>query len=162
MSKIYLVNVGANRGHASVARCPIFEDDTFVFVPFPHPGTHGRRGCPKRAQPFLRGIDSRDVHDDPDWESLTYSDNCGNPPALALKRVQPSDILLFWALLWRNLGRDWSGFTGEHGWYLIGALRVREVLDEGQRADDATAPNRARAARSVHFQPGKPLEPDNR
>src|SRR5207249_2027096 len=110
----------------------------------------------------LRGIDSRDVHDDPDWESLTYSDNCGNPPALALKRVQPSDILLFWALLWRNLGRDWSGFTGEHGWYLIGALRVREVLDEGQRADDATAPNRARAARSVHFQPGKPLEPDNR
>jgi hypothetical protein len=162
MSKVYLVNVGANRGHSSIARCPIFDDDRFVFVPFPHPGIHGRRPCPKRAQPFLRGVDPRDVHDDPDWKALSYADNCANPRALALKRVQPNDILLFWALLWRNRGRDWSGFSGEHGWYLIGALRVREILDAGQRADEAAAAHRARAARSVHFDPGKPLGADNR
>ena len=162
MSKVYLVNVAANRGHASIARCPIFENDTFIFVPFPRPGTHGRRACAKRAQPFLRGVDPRDVHDDPDWEALTYGDNCANPRALALKRVQPNDILLFWALLWRNRGSDWSGFSGEHGWYLIGALRVREILDGGQRAADAAMANRARAARSVHFASGEPLAADNR
>jgi hypothetical protein len=79
-----------------------------------------------------------------------------------LKRVQPNDILLFWALLWRNRGSDWLGFTDEHSWYLIGAIRVREILDAGQRAEDSTAANRARAARSVHFEPGKPLAQDNR
>jgi hypothetical protein len=162
MSKVYLVNVGANRGHAAIARCPIFKDDTFIFVPFPHPGEHGSRVCPKRAQPFLRGVDPRDVHDDPDWDALTYGDNCANPRALALTRVQPKDILLFWALLWRNRGGDWSGFSGEHGWYLIGALRVTEILDSGQRADDASPANRTRAARSVHVEPGEPLPPKNR
>jgi ABC-type branched-subunit amino acid transport system substrate-binding protein len=35
MSKIFLVNVGANTSHASKARSPIFEDGTFVYVSFP-------------------------------------------------------------------------------------------------------------------------------
>jgi hypothetical protein len=163
MSKVYLVNVGANTAHRSNARCPIFEDGRFIFVPFSHPGEWGRRPCLRQAQPFLRNIDPHEVHDDPDWPNLTYGDNCANRRARALRRVQPNDILLFWSLLWRNTGSDWSGFSGQRAWYLIGALRIREILDEGQRAlEAANDDHRARAVRCVHFDPGEPLASDNR
>ena len=83
MSTIYLINVGANLGHKSIARSPIFRNGTFVYVPFPHPGRRGARSYPKEARPFVRGIDVR----------VTYGTNIG------LKHVIEDDILLYWALL---------------------------------------------------------------
>jgi len=73
------------------------------------------------------------------------------PRALALKQAVPGDILLFWVLLWRNVGENWKGFTGEKGWYLIGALRIDEILKEGQKASDAKPSNVARVAKNAHF-----------
>jgi hypothetical protein len=61
------------------------------------------------------------------------------------------DILLFWALLWCNTGQRWEDFTGERGWYFIGALRIGQILREGQVPADAGRANVRRAARNVHF-----------
>jgi len=151
MSKVYLVNVGANTSHSAVARSPIFNDGSFIFVPFPlHVGKRGTRPCPVADCPFVRKVDVRDTHSDPDWRNLTYGDHCANPRAKALLRVVEDDILLFWALLWRNRGGAWEdGFTGEQRWCLIGALRVREILASGQSPSDANASRRARL--NAHF-----------
>ena len=161
MSKIFLVNVGANTAHGATARSPIFDDESFVFVSFPHSGTCGVRPYSAAARPCVRGIDIHDTHNDPDWQGLTYGDGCDNPRASALRNVVEDDILLFWGLLWRNSGKEWDSFTGERGWYLIGVLRVREILEAGQRPANAKPSRIARARRNVHFYRGE-LDPGNR
>jgi hypothetical protein len=88
---------------------------------------------------------------DPDWENLTYGDRIANARAAALKAVEPSDILLFWALLWNNDGDCWLSFTGERAWYLIGAIHVDEVLSGGQSYTEATQKNQERAIENTHF-----------
>src|SRR5438874_1236602 len=45
-------------------------------------------------------------------------------------------------------------FAGQRGWYLIGALRVSEILEEGQTLKDAKRANRMRAAKNVHLVDG--------
>jgi hypothetical protein len=161
MSKVYLVNVGANSAHSSTARSPLFEDGSFVFVSFPHPDQRGVRPYPVEARPFVRRIDVHHTHADPDWAHLTYGDCCQSPRARAMKRVVENDVLLFWGLFWVNNGDGWDAFTGERRWCLIGALRVREILEAGQRPGDASASRIERARRNVHFYRGE-LDPENR
>src|SRR3989338_1526331 len=152
MSKVFLINIGANKSHGSIARSPIFPDDQFVYVSFPSKAARGVCPYPHEAQPYIRT--SGKTHLDPDWEGLTYGDYLGNPRAVALRQATPGDILLFWGLLWQNSGKSWADFTGECGWYFIGALRIEEVLDEGQTPSDAKPRNTRRAAKNVHFYRG--------
>src|SRR3989337_192021 len=72
MSKIFLINIGANKSHASIARSPIFPSDQFVYISFPSKRTRGAV-CPypPGARPYLRLSKLRQTHLDPDWEGLT-------------------------------------------------------------------------------------------
>jgi hypothetical protein len=152
MARIFLINVGANLSHRSTARCPLFHDGTFVFVPFPHlDGTEERRPYPANAWPFTNNLKWHQTHADPDWHRLTYGDRFGNPKAAALKTVERNDILLFWSLLWENKGDSWFDFTEHQSWHLIGALRIEEALWPGQRPTDAKPNNRQRVSYNVHF-----------
>ena len=155
MSKIFLINVGANKSHASIARSPIFPDDQFLYVSFP---SSRKRVLvcpyPPEARPYLRLPKAPQTHLDPDWEELTYGDYIRHGRAATLGQAVPGAILLFWGLLWRNLGAGWQDFTGEYGWYLIGALRIEEILDDGQTPGDAKRSNTERAAKNVHFYRG--------
>lgn len=69
-----------------------------------------------------------------------------------MRNASPSDVLLFWSLLWKNDGDDWSSFEVEQSWHLIGTLRVEEVLVEGQTFNEAMAKNRRRAKENAHFE----------
>jgi hypothetical protein len=151
MSTVYVINVGANGAHSSAARSPRFADGSFVFVPFPWNGDRIRQ-YPNECKPFIRTASL--THDDPDWPNLTYGDDCANSRAGNLQLVSEGDILLFWGLLWDNNQTDWSGFTGQKGWYLFGALRVCQILIGGQRWRRARPENVARARRNVHFNDG--------
>lgn len=152
MTQIFLINVGANLRHQSRAKCPVFSDGSFVYVPFPlELDEEGNWPYPADAWPFTYNIRWHPTHADPDWPNLTYGDYLRNPRASALGTAEPSDILLFWALLWDNEGDSWFDFTGDMAWYLIGAIRIDEVLWEGQTADEAKARNRTRAAYNSHF-----------
>jgi Nucleotide modification associated domain 3 len=154
MSKIYLVNVGANTAHRSAARCPIFDNGRFVFVSFPkYKPDFDSRPYPEEARPFIRDV--LHTHLDPDWENYTYGDFCHNPRAMALQHVHEDDTLLFWSLLWTNKGEGWTGFTGKRGWFLIGALRVRKILEPGHRPSNALPSQISRARKNVHFRNGK-------
>ena len=155
MSKIFLINVGANKSHTSIARSPFFPGGQFVYISFPSERKRGA-ACPypPEARPYLRLSKLCQTHLDPDWRGLTYGDYLRNGRAAALRRAVPGDILLFWGLLWRNNGRNWADFTGEYGWYFIGALRIAEILDEGQTPADAKPYNIRRAAENVHFYRG--------
>lgn len=152
MPKIYLINVGANSNHARSAKSPIFADGSFVYVSFPlPPGVEGKYSYNSEAWAFTNGLTWHQTHNDPDWEHLTYGDRLSNPRAAALSRVDPGDILLFWALLWRNDGDCWIDFTNDKAWYLIGAIRVDEVLKAGQSFTDAKPKNRSKAKFNEHF-----------
>ncbi|HEX5760646.1 MAG TPA: hypothetical protein VF121_15775 [Thermoanaerobaculia bacterium] len=158
MSRVYLVNVGANTRHSGRARSPLFPDGSFKYVPFPQPGELSRPCNAEAAKYFRDEIYAQETHDDPDWQNLTYGDNCRNGRAAALRRAEVGNVLLFWALLWEHCGcgAGWEGFTREHGWYFIGALRIEKIVEPGQ------CPQDDRAARCVHFEPGQPLGKDHR
>lgn len=159
--RVFLINVGANSAHRSRARSPLFPDGTFVYVPFPlNEGEMGIWPYPSKAWPFTYNLQWHQTHVDPDWENLTYGDCTLNPRASCLASVRPSDILLFWALLWDNPGDSWFTFTNAQSWHLIGALRVEEVLRPGDRADKACSANRQRASENAHFV-SKRLQPGN-
>jgi putative DNA base modification enzyme with NMAD domain len=162
MTKVYLINVGANTAHSQVARSPIFSDSSFRYVSFPRQGERRDRPYPRDVHGFVRDVDRWRTHFDPDWDNKTYGDSCSNGRAGALKRARPGDVLLFWSLLWRNTGQRWEDFTGERGWYFIGALRKQETLADGQSAAAARgADARQRAEQNAHFVNGK-LKPGDR
>ena len=150
MSRVFLINIGSNSSHGTVARSPLFQDGSFLFVPFPNAGGAWVRNYPRPCRPFVRTT-SLETHDDPDWTNLTYGDDCGNGRASSLQQVAADDILLFWGMLWRNRGNSWQDFDGSSGWYLFGALRIAEIIYDGQRATQARPENIERARRNVHF-----------
>ncbi|MBI1731808.1 MAG: hypothetical protein HYR49_03435 [Gammaproteobacteria bacterium] len=159
MNSVYLVNIGANTSHSAKARSPIFANGSFIYVPFPTRRPKPGPGYPAEALPFVRSVGRRCTHADPDWEGLSYGDRCSNPRAASLRSVAVGDILLFWGLLWRNVGADWAGFTRDRGWYLLGALRVEEIAESGQSLQRVSSRNRARAARNAHFLSGHGVAP---
>ncbi len=151
MTRLFLINIGANSSHRASARCPLFPDGSFVYVPFPLDDDNGTYPYPTEAWPFTNGLSWYQTHADPDWENLTYGDYFLNPRAAALLTAGPSDILLFWSLLWDNPGNDWTTFTNRQSWHLIGAIRIEEVLADGNSHSDATPQNRLRAEQNAHF-----------
>ena len=157
MSKIFLVNVGANTSDRSRARSQIFKGGRFIYVPFSFKlrANDGHKDYPAQTRPFIRTMHGRSTHCDPDWDNYTYGDYCLNRRARALASARAGDILLFWGLLWRNTAKSWDGFTGEKGWYLFGALLIHDILIQRQKPSDASTPdNVKRAAQNVHFYRG--------
>ena len=153
MTTVYLVNVGANASHAPAARSPVFADGRFIYVSFPTLSKERTQSYPEESRPFVRQPDRWRTHADPDWLNLTYGDYCANPRAGALKRAEPGDILLFWGMLWTNRDRSsgWSGFSGQREWYLLGALRIAEILCGGQHVGNLSSTVRARALNNAHL-----------
>jgi len=162
MANIYLINVGVNTSERSQARSPIFSDGSFACVPFSwsQKGFDCSRKLPAKAKPFVRNMENRNVHCDPDWKGLTYGDRCTGRGG-AMNRVKENDILLFWGLLWENRGESWASFTGDHAWYLMGAMRVDEILKPGDSPKKAKPKNVKRASQNEHFW-GATLKKDNR
>ncbi len=155
MTTIYTVNIGANTGHSSMARSPIFADDSFVYVPFCDNKSHLREPYSAACQHYINPQHKLKAHPDPDWDGFTYGDICRNRRAAALQHVKPGDVLLFWGLLTKHSGRnDWAGFERDHGWYLLGAFRILDCLDEGQGAATVSAALRKRAMRNIHLKSG--------
>ncbi|HKO63493.1 MAG TPA: hypothetical protein VJV03_20175 [Pyrinomonadaceae bacterium] len=154
MSRVFLVNIGANSAHGSIARSPRFADGSFVFVPFPNAGGAWIRNYPHVCRPFVRAT-SLDSHDDPDWPNLTYGDDCANGRAGSLQQVTEGDLLLFWGMLWGNRGNSWQHFDGSYGWYLLGAFRIAEIVLGGRGAKDTRPEYVGRALGNVHFSHGQ-------
>lgn len=161
MTTVYLINVGANSSHASSARSPLFADDRFTYVSFPTRTTKGTQPYSAAARPFVRNPDQWMTHADPDWSDLTYGDYCANPRAGALKKAKEGDILLFWGLLWANRGKDWNGFTGERDWFLLGAIRISEILRGGENLSALSKNARVRARRNAHLNGSSRLPDDH-
>ena len=135
--RTYLANIGANSSHPYAS--PLFEDGAFELLPIPErPASAGRNSVllggltswNDAARPLRRwipqGLWRAPAHLDPEFETLTYGDNCERAPrAAALKRVVPGDLILFIARLeaWAD-----GAFTGQAGFFLVGFLEVEAVL----------------------------------
>lgn len=150
--RVFLVNVGANTAHKKSVKSPRFRDGSFEFISFPTEGDPRSVPYPERLRPFLapetRG--SR-THFDPDWENLTYGDNCDNARAAALRNVRVGDLLLFWGLLWENSGNSWQTFSPIHSWYILGALHIETIYGGGTLRKNIREAHFRRASESVHF-----------
>jgi hypothetical protein len=160
MAKLYLINVGANTAHTSKARAPLFPGEQFMFIPFPD------EDCTlpynQAAWSFVSDPKCLRTHPDPDWQNLTYGDNCHNRRAKALLSVEPNDILLFWALFWK-VARNAEIFRAERSerrWCIFGAIAVRHIVRAepdrevpigGTLVDKVT---RDRAMKNVHVHNG--------
>jgi Nucleotide modification associated domain 3 len=156
MSKIFLINVGANTSHENRARSPILRNDTWTYVPFPRDkeSEHGE-DYPDSAAQCVRVPNGLKCHLDPDWDRLTYGDSCHEPPGRSLLKVQDGDILLFWALLWKVERNEMVFESREKGWYLIGALRTSHILKGGERLGALPNGIRQRAEHKAHVLKGQ-------
>jgi len=135
MTKVAFVNVGANASHGSL-RSPIFEDETFEFVPIPDTilnllgHNHGVRYEELRAsngvafREFIPAVYLKQfAHVDPDFQSFTYGDYPNHGRAANLKKLSPRDYLIFFSRL-----VPWEGhFSDESGFYLIGFFQIEAV-----------------------------------
>ncbi len=159
MCSIYVVNIGANTSDSSQARSPVFDGGSFVYVSFcadPNRETHYSEYLAEML-PFTKtGKNNLRTHNDPDWHNLTYGDDCSTPRARALKNIEHGDILLFWGLLWRNSGDSWHDFVSplKKGWYLLGALRVEDIIKGRKEVAEVHPHSRHRAQQNIHFSNG--------
>jgi hypothetical protein len=154
--RIYLANVGANSSHSYAS--PLFDDGRFELLPIPErPAEAGPNSVRlgrlmswnEPGRPLRRWIPRRlwrtPAHFDPEFETLTYGDNCERAPrAAALKRIAQGDFISFIARL-----EHWSAgaFTGQAGFFLVGFLEVENVLPcvRAQPADGVLRRFRANA-----------------
>ena len=137
VGKIYLANVGANASHGFAG--PVFPDGRFEFLPIPEspdlPGPLAVRYKDLRsfyspekslAAYYPDRVAGLATHNDPEFETFTYGDNCeANARAAGLKSAGPGDHLFF---LVRLAGWSEGSPTGRHGFYLVGVLRISAVL----------------------------------
>ena len=96
---IFLVNIGVNSSHR--AKSPIFSDGTFELMPIPEDSSvvsdSGRTyadlpsynaGYPELTHFLPKHWNNKPCHNDPDFESFTYGDNCDRvPKAFGLRSV---------------------------------------------------------------------------
>ncbi len=147
--RIYVANVGANASHRFSS--PLFEDGSFEFIPIPEdrelPDPHAVRYRDLRSfnepESDLTGyvperLWDASAHNDPEFKTFTYGDNCETSPrAASLRRMERGDLLLFIARL--------ASFSGPcpassaqparptvYGFYLVGFLEIEEVLRDVQ------------------------------
>lgn len=140
--RVFLANVGANASHGFAG--PVFADGRFEYLPIPEspdlPGPLAVRYRDLRSfyHPdesldayYPKRMADRATHNDPEFATLTYGDNCeANARAAGLKSAGPGDHLFFLCRL-----AEWAdgGPTGRRGFYLVGMLRIDGVL-KGVRA----------------------------
>lgn len=156
MPRIFLINVGANMGHQREVRSPVFtqHDHRFEFLTFTD--KHCTSVYPKALHRYVRTPATSRTHLDPDWAHLTYGDACGNGRAGALTTVETNDVLLFWALLWRVATPQDDVFSvWNPGWYLVGSLRVADILRVGESVNRLSAADRKRATANEHVWNGR-------
>jgi hypothetical protein len=125
--KAVLLRVGIDTGTGG-ALGPIFPDGSFQFIPIPdragvdertYGNTTGRMGrslaeyLPATRRPLMA---HQSMHVDPEFTTFTYGDP-GRPKAV-LRRLQPGDLLLFYAGL-----RPWND-PAPPALYLVGYFEV--------------------------------------
>jgi hypothetical protein len=154
MKRIFIINVGVNASHGKL-QSPIFDDDTFEFVPIPEKTKskhyHNYVSCPllPRYKDLLsftgnslltyipKSCWNWRVHNDPEFNTFTYGDYPTlSPRAANLKKIGIKDYLFFLARLtrWKN-----GSFTKEAGFYLIGFFEIEDMLKEvTKRPSNAT------------------------
>ena len=140
---MFVVNVGVNASHRLVS--PLYEDGSFAFVTIPEERlldgpSMVRYGDVRRLREVVpERYWGSPTHYDPEFETLTYGDNCGwAPRAAALRSARSGDALVFIARLVR-VG------TGQPVFGLVGWLEVESVL-----ADVRSCPSDVRFLANAH------------
>ncbi|MEO7297578.1 MAG: hypothetical protein ABI042_03265 [Verrucomicrobiota bacterium] len=123
---IVLLRVGIDTGCGGI-HSPLFKDRSFEFLPIPgrsgkvtYGNTTGRHGrllsdyFPERKQALAA---KQQTHGDPEFKTFTYGDP--TPPKRSLQRLQPGDMLCFYAGL-----KGWE-CNIEPALYLVGFFEVK-------------------------------------
>lgn len=125
--KVALLRTGVDSGCGGM-QGPLFRDGTFDFVPIPdtrmldertYGNTKGRKGkalvryFPQRRQPRYA---DQPMHVDPEFKTCTYGDP--TPPKKGLRRLESSDLLVFYA------GLEGFDFASPPALYIIGYFEV--------------------------------------
>lgn len=131
MGRIFLANVGVNAAHRLSS--PLNEDGGFTLVTIPEerdlPGLVRYGDIPAIRAVVPEKYWPRATHYDPEFDTLTYGDNCGwAPRAAALKTCRPGDWIFFIA---RLMGSGGPVFA------VVGCLEIEAILrDVRQRPND--------------------------
>jgi Nucleotide modification associated domain 3 len=126
--RIYLANVGVNAQHRFVS--PLHDDGSFTLVTIPEtidgPGLVHYGDVSRLRKVVPERYWNRATHYDPEFETLTYGDNCGTAPrAAALKSCREGDWIFFIARLVGAAGPVFG---------LVGGLQIEAILRDVRRA----------------------------
>ncbi len=138
MTKICLINVGANSAHRNL-KSALFPDGHFEFIPIPDPCLNGTtQGVKYKELPAFSGIDicqlisenyhNQCAHYDPEFETYTYGDypTC-HPRAANLKRLGNGDYIFFFARLvpWLH-----GKFSDKAKFAIIGYIEIEKIFKD--------------------------------
>jgi hypothetical protein len=126
---VVLLRVGIDTGSGGI-HGPLFKNGSFEFVPIPDPLAHDSRTygntTGRHGQPFIDYFPSamrarmatQPMHVDPEFETFTYGDP--TVPKRSLARLQPGDLLVFYAGLeaW-----DWHDADAP-SLYIVGFFQI--------------------------------------
>ncbi|EKQ53547.1 MAG: hypothetical protein B655_1200 [Methanobacterium sp. Maddingley MBC34] len=136
--KAMLLRVGIDKSSDGVLS-PIFQDGSFEYIPLSEKDERsgekrtyldliGRKGKPL-SDYLPTGVVDRKVHLDPEFTTFTYGD-IGRKAGYLLK-LEPGDILVFYAGLTPYLEPKLPQVLYPEALYIIGYFTVKEILDSG-------------------------------
>jgi hypothetical protein len=127
-----LLRVGIDKG-TDGEYAPIFEDGSFEFIPISRGKTYNGPGRTyedkiskkgKSLSDYLRSaIKKRIIHDDPEFESLTYGED-GIAKGRYIRRLRAEDLLVFYAGL-----KPFENSARENGLYIVGYFTIERIID---------------------------------
>ncbi len=128
--QVVLLRVGVDIGSGGI-HGPLFSDGRFEFIPIPDGfqidarrygntvGRHGRRFVDYFPVSRHGEVARWSMHVDPEFETFTYGDP--TPPKRGLRRLQPGDLLVFYAGL-----AGWE-FQSGPALYIVGFFQIERA-----------------------------------
>ncbi|NQE45486.1 hypothetical protein C5S31_05640 [ANME-1 cluster archaeon GoMg2] len=137
--KALLLRVGIDKGTGG-ALGPIFEDDTFEYIPIPEKSSNTKENRTYKDLFDRYGnslstylpevIGNKVIHFDPEFETFTYGDPTSKRNALL--QFKKDDLLVFYAGLTQYKKND----EYKKGLYIIGYFTVEKVIDFCKLTDE--------------------------
>src|SRR5208283_3479234 len=134
LNRVFLINVGANASHG-LLRSPIFDDNTFEFLPIPDDyysnlPRYSDLSSPNRLEYYRfipKSYQDLRVHNDPEFNFYTYGDYpTWSPRAMNLRKAVKGDFFFFLA----RLVRYHNGTFSKPGFFLIGCFEIDAILKD--------------------------------
>ncbi len=142
IANVFLINVGLNSEFKTFLKSgmkfpPIFEDNSFVFIPIPEGDEVTEDGITYENLNLGKWMREPELHahNDPEFETFTYGDYSYKPSKGNLTRAERGDYLVFFSSF-QKLKNNKA--TDDCGFFIIGYFELEEIYNFDEILDNSS------------------------